>query len=61
MYGGAAAGLRKGGKEEGARKGGGTDTEERTKEKKERKDRILLGEAEGENFKKGEEGNGEET
>lgn len=52
--------MRKGGKEEGARKGG-RDTEERTKEKKERKDRILLGEAEGENFKKGEEGNGEAT
>lgn len=61
MYGGAA-GLRKGGKEEGARKGGGRDTEERTKEEKKReKTGYCWGEAEGENFKKGEEGNGEAT
>lgn len=42
MYGGAA-GLRKGGKEEGARKGGGRDTEERTKEKKREKRQDIVG------------------
>lgn len=45
----------------GEKRGTGYREENWPGERKGRKDRILLGEAEGENFKKGEEGNGEAT
>lgn len=58
MYGGCWVGKgweRGGGEKRGTRFG----EENWSGESKGRKDRILSGEAEGENFKKGEEGSGE--